>query len=223
MTSIIVKKMDIDDILAIPSELLATNRVAGSKKLELDETVWRRRAIGYAAHNSVDVLGAYNEDTILGVVFVIWNTVMSTYMVSNLRLFHNSPGFAIEKNGYAALLSAVIEKGEKLGRWEFYMRRNLDYGRWHNKKYIQKIYDHIPISKKYLRTIEEIIPAGQQSKWPSINVLCNHEIFPEPTAIIKYFSPQVDRNLDYMPLDILNAHPDTIRVLTAHNWWDYKS
>ncbi len=219
---ITVKTMTIDDILDIPSEFLSTNRVAGSKILELDETVWRKRAIGYAAHDSVEVLGAYDDEKILGVVFVIWARAMPSYMVSNLRLFHNIPGFAIEKNGYAALLAEAIKRGEEKGRWEFYMRRNLDYGRWFNKKYIQKVYDHIPISRKYLRTIEEIILANQQSKWPSINILCNNEIVGEDTAIIKYFCPQESRKLDYLPESFLEEYKDTLRVLDTYNWWEYR-
>lgn len=214
--------MSIDDILSIPSELLTTNHVAGSKVLELDETVWRRRAIGYATHDSVEVLGAYNEETILGVVFVIWPKAMSSYMISNLRLFHRTPGFAIDKNGYGALLGTAIEKGEAQGRWEFYMRRNLDYGRWFNKKYIQKVYDHIPVSRKYLRTIEEIIPANKQSRWSSINLLCNNEIVGEDTAIVKYFCPQEARTFDYLPKEFTEEYKDTLRVLNAYNWWNYE-
>lgn len=214
--------MSIDDILSIPSELLTTNHVAGSKVLELDETVWRRRAIGYATHDSVEVLGAYNEETILGVVFVIWPKAMSSYMISNLRLFHRTPGFAIDKNGYGALLGTAIEKGEAQGRWEFYMRRNLDYGRWFNKKYIQKVYDHIPVSRKYLRTVEEIIPANKQSRWSSINLLCNNEIVGEDTAIVKYFCPQEARTFDYLPNEFTEEYKDTLRVLNAYNWWNYE-
>jgi hypothetical protein len=211
--SVDVKVMTVDDILAIPSDLLATNYVAGSKLLELDETVWKRRAIGYANHNSVEVLGAYDNDLILGVAFVIWPKLSPAYMISNLRLFHSFPGFPVDKNGYGALLSTAIEKGESQGRWEFYMRRNLDYGRWFNRRYQKKTYESIPISKKYLRSIEEIIPANTQSKWVATNTLCNNEIVSEDTIIVKYFCPQSERSLDYIPADMRAEHENTINVL----------
>ena len=214
--SISVRVMSIDDILTIPSNLLTTNHVAGSKVLELDETVWKRRAIGYATHNSVEVLGAYDTDTILGVAFIIWPKLSPAYMISNLRLFHNFTGFPVDKNGYGALLSAAIEKGESQGRWEFYMRRNLDYGRWFNRRYQKKTYENIPISKKYLRSVEEIIPANNQSKWIATNTLCNNEIVGEDTIIVKYFCPQNERGTDYIQEDMRIKHKDTLNTLSNY-------
>ena len=214
--SVNVKLMTIDDILSIPSDLLTTNHVAGSKVLELDETVWKRRAIGYATHGSVEVLGAYDADKILGVAFVIWPKLSPAYMISNLRLFHNFPGFPVDKNGYGALLSTAIEKGESQGRWEFYMRRNLDYGRWFNRRYQKKTYENIPISKKYLRSVEEIIPANNQSKWIATNTLCNNEIVGEDTIIVKYFCPQNERNMNYIPEAMRIKHKNTLDVLTNY-------
>ena len=214
--SVDVKLMTIDDILSIPSDLLTTNHVAGSKVLELDETDWKRRAIGYATHSSVEVLGAYNADKILGVAFVIWPKISPGYMISNLRLFHNFPGFPVDKNGYGALLSTAIETGESQGRWEFYMRRNLDYGRWFNKRYQKKTYENIPISKKYLRSVEEIIPANNQSKWIATNTLCNNEIVGEDTIIVKYFCPQNERNMNYIPEAMRIKYKNTLDVLTNY-------
>lgn len=214
--SVSVKVMTVDDILDIPSNLLTTNHVAGSKVLELDETVWKRRAIGYATHNSVEVLGAYDNETILGVAFVIWPKLSPAYMISNLRLFHNLPGFPVDKNGYGALLSTAIEKGESQGRWEFYMRRNLDHGRWFNRRYQKKTYENIPISKKYLRSVEEIIPANNQSKWTATNTLCNNEIVGEDTIIVKYFCPQDKRSMDYIPDSMRIKHEHTLSVLRTH-------
>ena len=214
--SVNVKLMTIDDIISIPSDLLTTNHVAGSKVLELDETVWKRRAIGYATHSSVEVLGAYDADKILGVAFVIWPKLSPAYMISNLRLFHNFPGFPVDKNGYGALLSTAIETGEAQGRWEFYMRRNLDYGRWFNRRYQKKTYENIPISKKYLRSVEEIIPANNQSKWIATNTLCNNEIVGEDTIMVKYFCPQNERNMNYIPEAMRIKHKNTLDVLTNY-------
>ena len=215
--TITVRTMGIDDILNIPNELLTTNQVAGSKVLELDDTVWKRRAAGYAIHDSVEVLGAYKENTILGIVFVIWPKLSPAYMISNLRLFHNLPGFPVDKNGYGALLSTAIEKGEAQGRWEFYMRRNLDHGRWFNRRYQKKTYENIPISKKYLRSVEEIIPANNQSKWIATDTLCNKEIVGEDTIIVKYFCPQNERTLNYIPDELRIKYQDTLDVLTIHS------
>jgi len=149
-------------------------------------------------------------------VFVIWPKLSPAYMISNLRLFHKFPGFPVDRNGYGALLGTAIEKGESQGRWEFYMRRNLDYGRWFNKRYQKKTYENIPISKKYLRSVEEIIPANKQSKWIATDTLCNNEIVGEDTLIVKYFCPQHKRNLNYIPEDIRIRYQDTLDVLNSY-------
>ena len=96
------------------------------------------------------------------------------------------------------------------------MRRNLDYGRWFNKRYQKKTYENIPISKKYLRSVEEIIPANKQSKWIATDTLCNNEIVGEDTLIVKYFCPQHKRNLNYIPEDIRIRYQDTLDVLNSY-------
>ena len=114
------------------------------------------------------------------------------------------------------MLSTAIETGESQGRWEFYMRRNLDYGRWFNRRYQKKTYENIPISKKYLRSVEEIIPANNQSKWIATNTLCNNEIVGEDTIIVKYFCPQNERNMNYIPEAMRIKHKNTLDVLTNY-------
>ena len=70
------------------------------------------------------------------------------------------------KNGLAPVLNKIIEMQESKGLFTFYMTKTSNPGRLNQQRVRNLMFDvGCPKLKNYDITVEEIVPAGQKSKY----------------------------------------------------------
>lgn len=206
---IAIKQIFQEDFNNIPSEYLQKNYVASSGVSFIDESSWRLRMKRYLDSGTNDFYGAFVDGKMIGMIGATWLNSMPAYVIHNLRIFKVMPGFPIQKNGYADLLSHVINLGESKNLWEIYTKRSLEVSRWGNRKYVDKIFKQVPIGVKYERAIVEIIDEKCYSKWPFHDNIFGKELSQIKTAVIKYWCPPKERNNKWIPKDFYEGYVKT--------------
>lgn len=161
--------------------------------------------------NSGRAYGIFNEDSDLVFIFTqkFSTTRLPTWYVGNMITDPEWNKFYTVSNGIASCMDAAVEEAEKYGYTSFYWVTQLKA--WNKREKIW--YNASKTFKRYNVFIENIIPAGETSKFDVENMLMGYRTHPVDLAIkcakIKpklrheYFQKKGLINVDYIPLQEL--------------------
>jgi hypothetical protein len=119
----------------------------------------------------------------------------------NFKVFKGPATFNATKNGWF-YFGDLFDLKEKEGRYNFYYLKSvrpISLQRW-----VKTIVDQgkdfgFGVFERYKSTIEEYIPAGQQSKFAMFRIsLFRNQVFPDDTVVMKWSCLQKFRNPEYL-------------------------
>ncbi len=115
----------------------------------------------------------------------------------NFKVFRGPTVFNASKNGMF-YLGEIFELKEKEGRYNFYYLKSIrpvSQKRWLKSIVEQAKEFGFEVLDRYKTSIEEYIPAGQQSQYPMFRVsLFRNQVFPDDTAVVRWTCLQKHRD-----------------------------
>jgi hypothetical protein len=143
------------------------------------------------------VYGYYNEANELSSMISVVNfSYMPEYAVYNWR--NLKPDFIYDpaNNGWADLFNRLLEDQESKELYTFYMMRTADISRLQFKKYHDTYMKTVPKFLNYERTVEEVVPAGQSTKWKLFDAELYHQKqISYKTMVLRFTCRQNCRNI----------------------------
>jgi hypothetical protein len=137
----------------------------------------------YEGDEPISMIGFYNF------------SMIPEYALLNLKVFKKSNYFDINKNGYMHI-SELVNRKEKENRYSFLFLRSVGHTRLNSGRITREMVntvtnmEHnfgIDFAKKYIRTIEEHIPAGETSKIDAYSkILFRGKVFEEDTVVCRF-------------------------------------
>jgi len=184
----IVKKITIEDLNYI-SEVLpegqhrlgfGTSSVSKQEYLNYTEKILRSQT-----HTT---WGFFNNADMVSFMSSFDFPNLPYYGLLNFKVLQTSTYYSQVKSGFIDLINFISEQKEAEQRYTFFVTRAVLRRVDARKKLFDEWKNHAPdLYKKYLRTIEEVVPAGQLSKFDYFNkALLREKVFDNDMLIMKW-------------------------------------
>lgn len=124
--------------------------------------------------------GAFDGDELISIngIFV-WNT-LPFYTQVHLK----TSGYRHwRRNGVAECWSAMLQYGEEHGRYTFYYVRSAHD--WSSVKISEDFFKRVPAYNRYVRSVDEYIPANARSKYPYFDSIMLGKSWSTATVVIQ--------------------------------------
>lgn len=201
-----IKILTLDDWdeLSAAIKKLPFHRIAQTRQT-VSEEEYLKYTHNILKRESTIVYGYYKDDILTSTISVARISVFPTYGVYNWRNLKPDVVYNPVKNGWSELWTHLLNEQENAGLYTFYMLRTTDLGRLSYSKYHDTYMKTVPKFLNYERTVEEVVPAGQKTKWQFFDLIL---YFGKPlehdTMVLKFTLKQQHRN---------NVAPDLQREL----------
>ena len=171
----------------------------GNTKVSRDEYLdMTAKMLSLPAHTTY---GCYDDDNLISYMTFFDFPNLPYYGATNFKVLKKFNYYDQVKNGFIKLLD-VCDIKEKEGRYSMLLGRAVYRKVDNRKKILRQFALEAPnFWKKYIRTIEEYIPAGQASQYDYFNkAILRGKIFDNDFIIIKMTCRQEYRNV--LPADL---------------------
>lgn len=130
----------------------------------------------------------YRDDELVSMLACCDSIICPYWAALNFRVFRPKLFLDVTKNGWVHLGEHVASLKESQGRFSFfYLKTIRQQNRFMEKNYDRFLQASPVIGNRYIRTVEEYIPAGQTSKHIYFQkLLTRNQIFSEDVAITKW-------------------------------------
>lgn len=173
---------------------LPYHRIAQTRQT-VSEEEFLRYTYNILKRDTTTVYGYYKDSELISTISTAPISVMPAYGIYNWRNLKPDNIYNPVKNGWSSLWMHLLEEQENQGRYTFYMLRTTDITRLSYKKYHDIYMKHVPKFLNYERTVEEVVPAGQRTKWGFFdNILYFGKSFDHETMVLKFTLKQKSRN-----------------------------
>ena len=145
----------------------------------------------------------YENDEPVSMISFYNFSMIREYAVLNQKVFRKVNYFDASKNGYMNIAELIKEK-ENAQRYSFIFLRSVGHTRLNNGRVMRDLFKTannvgytfgLEFAKKYIRTIEEYIPAGETSKIDAYSkILFRGKQFEEDTVVCRFTCLQKYRN-----------------------------
>lgn len=112
------------------------------------------------------IYGYFVNDELISITTVYDFKVVPAYLLKNFKHFLDDNLYNPVKNGMALLLNHIIDIQERKGLYTFYMAKTANPRRLNQERYRKQMFNiACPKLKNYMITVEEIVKAGEDSKY----------------------------------------------------------
>lgn len=161
-----IKILTLDDWKDIETEVSKTkhHQVAQTKRtISVDE--YLDYTYNAMKNSSTTMYGFYKDGVLSSYMCSIKIQITPEYIVANWKNLRPTPIFNPFTNGWGDLWTKMVSDMEAEGRYSFILVKTTDVKRLQFQR-VQRMYEQAsPILTNYIRTVEEVVPAGQTSKW----------------------------------------------------------
>ncbi len=161
-----IKILTLDDWKEIETEVSKTknHQVAQTKRtISVDE--YLNYTYKILSSPSTTMYGFYKDGILSSYMCSIKIMIAPEYIVANWKNLRPSPVFNPFTNGWGDLWTRMVTDMEAQGRYAFMLVKTTDVKRLQFQR-VQRMYEQAsPKLTNYERTVEEVVPAGQTSKW----------------------------------------------------------
>ena len=183
-----VRKITIDDLKEIGDALKDVPQRLGFGTTEVTKQEYLNYTEKILRSNTHQTWGFYNDNKLISFMSAFDFPNLPYYGILNFKVLRSVGYYSHVTSGYVALMKAVSESKEEQQRYTFFIARSAQ------RKYDirQKLHaEHQQADpeffKKYLRTVEEVVPAGQLSKFDYFNkALLRDKVFDNDMLIMKW-------------------------------------
>ena len=183
-----IKKFNVDNLAEIDKVLpdvphrlgFGTTEVTKQEYLNFTEKILRSSTHG--------TWGFYQDGNLISFMSAFDFPNLPYYGVLNFKVIKKSNYFSQVKSGFFALLDHIIKIKESEKRYTCYMTRAIQRNADVRKKLYDEWEKNFPeFFKRYIRTIEEVIPAGQLSQFDYYNkALLRDKVYDNDMMVMKF-------------------------------------
>ena len=183
-----IKKFTVDNLAEIDKVLpdvphrlgFGTTEVTKQEYLNFTEKILRS-----STHST---WGFYQNGNLISFMAAFDFPNLPYYGVLNFKVIKKSNYFSQVKSGFFALLDHITKIKESEKRYTFYMTRAIQRNADVRKKLYDEWEKNFPdFFKRYTRTVEEVIPAGQLSQYDYYNkALLRDKVYDNDMMVMKF-------------------------------------
>jgi hypothetical protein len=183
-----IKKFNVDNLEEINQALLDVPHRLGFGTTEVTKKEYLNFTEKILRSNTHSTWGFYKDEILISFMSSFDFPNLPYYGVLNFKVVKGTNYFSQVKSGFFALLNHItkVKEGEK--RYTFYMTRAIQRNADVRKKLYNEWEKNFPeFFKKYTRTIEEVIPAGQLSQFDYYNkALLRDKVYDNDMMIMQF-------------------------------------
>jgi hypothetical protein len=191
-----IKILTLDDWDELSSTIkkLPYHRIAQTRQT-VSEEEFLRYTHNILKRDTTTVYGYYRDGELTSTISTAPISVMPSYGIYNWRNLKPDNIYNPVKNGWSSLWMHLLTEQENQSRYTFYMLRTTDINRLSYKKYHNIYMKNVPKFLNYERTVEEVVPAGQRTKWSFFDsILYFGKPLDHETMVLKFTLKQKFRN-----------------------------
>jgi hypothetical protein len=191
-----IKILTLDDWDELSSTIkkLPYHRIAQTRQT-VSEEEFLRYTHNILKRDTTTVYGYYRDGELTSTISTAPISVMPSYGIYNWRNLKPDNIYNPVNNGWSSLWMHLLTEQENQSRYTFYMLRTTDINRLSYKKYHNIYMKNVPKFLNYERTVEEVVPAGQRTKWSFFDsILYFGKPLDHETMVLKFTLKQKFRN-----------------------------
>jgi hypothetical protein len=183
-----VKKITVDTLQEIAKQLPDTPQRLGFGTTEVSKQEYLNYTEKILRSSTHETWAYYQDEKLISFMSSFDFPNLPYYGILNFKVIKNTNYFSQIKSGYIDLFNTITEHKEQQQRYTFFVTRAIQRNTDVRKRLFDEWQKYAPeFFNRYLRTIEEVIPAGSLSKYEYFNrALLRDKVYDNDMLIMKW-------------------------------------